>query len=50
VAVFTSLPAGLTEVYAKVDGFSPFIEKTTLRPGENTQTATLSPTDVESGS
>jgi hypothetical protein len=41
VAVFPALPVGLAQIYASVDGRSPFIEKTTLRQGRNAQTATL---------
>jgi hypothetical protein len=41
VARFPDLPTGLAQVYARTTGYAPFIEKTTLRRGDNAQTATL---------
>jgi hypothetical protein len=49
VAVFPDLPFGLAQVYAKTSGYAPFIDKTTLKRGENAKTATLhSRTEPES--
>jgi hypothetical protein len=41
IAVFESLPRGMAQIYARRAGYSPFIEKTTLKGGENRQDATL---------
>ena len=41
VVVFPDLPAGMAQIYARTPGHAPFIEKATLRRGENAQTATL---------
>ncbi len=41
VVVFADLPAGIAQIYARTPGRAPFIEKATLRRGENAQTATL---------
>jgi len=50
VAVFPDLPVGLAEVYARTAGHAPFIEKTTLKRGENAQTATLHSRTAPEGS
>jgi hypothetical protein len=41
VAVFPNLPVGMAEIYARAEGHAPFIEKTTLKAGENDQKARL---------
>ena len=41
VATFSPVAVGVAEIVAKSKGFSPYIDKTTLKPGENTQTVTL---------
>jgi hypothetical protein len=41
VAVFPDLPVGVAQIYARVSGYTPYIEGTTLRRGENAQTVTL---------
>lgn len=41
VAVFPAVSAGMTQIVAKSSGFSPFIDKTIVQPGVNTQTVTL---------
>jgi hypothetical protein len=41
VAVFPALATGLAEIVAKSPGLAPYIEKTTLQSGVNTQTVTL---------
>jgi hypothetical protein len=43
VALFPSLPVGMAEIYARVPGLAPYIEKTTLERGENVQKVTLHP-------
>jgi hypothetical protein len=48
VAQFPSLPTGLAEIYARVPGLSPYIEKATLQRGENVLTVTLHPRNSES--
>jgi hypothetical protein len=50
VVVFETLPAGLTQIYARTTGYAPFIEKTTLRRGKNAQTVSLQAVaEVETG-
>ena len=41
VVVFPAVSAGLTEIVVKFPGFSPYIGKATLEPGDNAQTAAL---------
>lgn len=41
VATFPTLPVGMAEVVARFPGFTPYIEKTTLKTGANAQTVTL---------
>jgi len=41
VATFAPVAAGLTEIVAKSKGFSPYIDKTIVKAGENSQTVTL---------
>ncbi|HEX5107424.1 MAG TPA: carboxypeptidase-like regulatory domain-containing protein [Vicinamibacterales bacterium] len=48
VAQFPALPVGLAEIYARVPGRVPYIEKTTLQRGDNTQTVTLQSKNHES--
>jgi hypothetical protein len=38
-----ALPVGLAQIYVTSQGFSPYIEKTTLESGEQAQTITLTP-------
>src|SRR5678815_4718101 len=40
-AVFPALSAGLTQIMAESSGFSPYIDKTIVQPGVNTQTVIL---------
>ena len=48
VATVRDLPTGMAEIYARSGGLIPYIEKTTLRSGVNTQTVRLlSATDSE---
>lgn len=42
VAVFRSLPAGKAQLHARLPGFTPYIEVTSLQGGQNAQTVTLS--------
>ena len=48
VALFPALPVGMAEIHARVPGLAPYIEKTTLGRGDNTQTVTLHPKSRES--
>lgn len=41
VVVFPDLPEGMAQLYVRTAGHTPFIEKTTLRRGQNAQKATL---------
>jgi hypothetical protein len=41
VAVFPSLPAGMVQIHARFPGLAPYIDKTRLVGGQNTQTVTL---------
>ena len=41
VATFASVAPGMTQIVARSAHFAPFIDKTTLRPGDNTQTVKL---------
>jgi hypothetical protein len=41
VAVFPDLPVGVAQIYARLTGYGPYIEGTTLRGGSNAQTVTL---------
>ena len=50
VAVFPDLPVGLSEIYARTSGYTPYIEAARLRAGANDQTATLHSRRQESGS
>jgi hypothetical protein len=45
--VFTKLGSGMAQVVARANGYSVYIEKTTLQAGENMQTVKL---DTENGS
>ena len=49
VAVFPEVAVGLAEIVAKRSGYSPFIDKTTLKVGRNAQTVTLVPVGAEEG-
>ena len=50
VAVFPAVPVEMAQIHARVPGFSPFIEKTTLQRGDNAQTVTLHAAPVKSES
>ena len=41
VVVFPAVATGLTEIVVKFPGFSPYIGKATVEPGDNAQTAIL---------
>jgi len=41
VATFSPVAAGLTQIVAKSKGFSAYIDKTTVKAGENSQTVML---------
>jgi hypothetical protein len=43
VATFSALPPGMAQIYVKSQGFSPFIDKTTLEGGHQAQTIRLMP-------
>jgi hypothetical protein len=43
VATFPALPLGMAQIFVKSQGFSPFIDKTTLEGGQQAQTITLTP-------
>jgi hypothetical protein len=41
VAIFPAMPVGMAQIHARFAGFAPYIEKTTLQRGDNSQTVTL---------
>ena len=47
VALFPATAVGLAEIVAKHPGYSPYIDKTTLKAGSNTETLTLNPVGDE---
>jgi hypothetical protein len=49
VAEFSSLPAGMVQIWARFPGLSPYIEKAKLERGENTQKVVLHPKDEVTG-
>jgi hypothetical protein len=41
VASFPVMPVGMAQIHARTPGYAPYIEKTILQAGENTQTVKL---------